>query len=163
MDTGRPYTRLRRSGRQFVGLCPFHQERHPSFCVHPEKKLFYCFGCGAGGDVFDFVKRVKACDFPDALRIIAEFLSWGSPRERAREARERFRAGEGAKPLGLRSKPVAIARTVRLESRAGVLAKLEATNERLARIAACGSWPSLDCAVERAIEEERVRGAGSFT
>src|ERR1700693_5643476 len=97
MDTGRPYTRLRRSGRQFVGLCPFHQERHPSFCVHPEKKLFYCFGCGAGGDVFDFVKRVKACDFPDALRIIAEFLSWGSPRERAREGRERFRAGEGAK------------------------------------------------------------------
>ena len=107
--------------------------------------------------------RVEGCDFLDALQIVAEFLSWGSPRERAREARERFRVGVGVKPLGLRSKPPVIARTSRVESRADLLAKLDATNERLARIAASASWPSLDCAVERAIEEERVSGAGSFT
>ena len=49
------YTLLRRADRQFVGLCPLHRERHPSFYVHPEKKVFFCFGCGAGGDLFDFV------------------------------------------------------------------------------------------------------------
>src|SRR5712692_5088982 len=76
------YMRLRRSGRQYVGLCPFHSERHPSFFVEPERKIWKCFGCDVGGDVFDFVMRVKGCDFSDALRIVAEFLSWGSPRER---------------------------------------------------------------------------------
>ncbi len=155
------YTRLRRAGRQFVGLCPFHQERHPSFYVEPERKIWKCFGCGAGGDLFDFIMRAEGCDFPDALRIVAEFSVGGSPRERASEASEQFRAGVGAKPLGLRSKPSFIAR--RIESRADVLAKLDATNERLAGVAACHSWPSLDCAAERAIEEERARDAGSFT
>ncbi|HEY6346500.1 MAG TPA: CHC2 zinc finger domain-containing protein [Bryobacteraceae bacterium] len=158
------YTSLRQSRRQYVGLCPFHAERHPSFYIHPEKKIFYCFGCGAGGDVFDFIMRLERCDFLDALRIVHEFsggVAGGS--ERVRSTRERFAAGEGAKPLGLRSKPLPIARTFRVESRADLLAKLDATNERLARIAACGSWPSLDCAVERAIEEERLRAAVSFT
>ncbi len=64
------YIRLRRSGRQFVGLCPLHQERHPSFYVHPEKQVFYCFGCGAGGDVFDFVMGVEHCGFLRALDIL---------------------------------------------------------------------------------------------
>jgi hypothetical protein len=67
------YTRLRRAGQQFVGLCPFHSERHPSFYIHPEKKSFYCFGCGAGGDVFDFVMRIEHCDFSRAMRLVADF------------------------------------------------------------------------------------------
>jgi CHC2 zinc finger len=137
------YTRLRRSGRQFVGLCPFHSERHPSFYVHPEKKIFYCFGCGAGGDLFSFVMRAESCDFSDALRIVA---SWGSPRERASEARSRFRAGVGAKPLAPRSGAACIARKPEPKPRA---------------IPGLGDWPSLACAAER--EAEAVRGADSFT
>ncbi len=67
------FTRLRRSGRQLLGLCPLHQERCPSFHVHPEKQVFKCFGCGVGGDVFEFVMRATGCDFRRALEIVFEF------------------------------------------------------------------------------------------
>jgi len=63
------YTRLRRSGRQFVGLCPFHPETHPSFFVDPVKKIFYCHGCQAGGDLLEFIMRAENCGFSDAMRI----------------------------------------------------------------------------------------------
>ncbi len=65
------YVSLRRSGRRYVGLCPFHAERTPSFTVDRERGLFYCFGCGAGGDVFDFFMRVHNLSFPEALRELA--------------------------------------------------------------------------------------------
>ena len=68
------FTALRRSGRQFVGHCPLHTERNSSFYVNPEKQVFYCFGCGAGGDVFAFVMRAVGCSFYRALEIVAEFL-----------------------------------------------------------------------------------------
>jgi len=64
--------RLKRSGRYLMGLCPFHGERHPSFCVDPERQLFYCFGCGAGGDVFNFVMRLHNYTFHEALSFLAE-------------------------------------------------------------------------------------------
>lgn len=67
------FTRLRRVGRQLIGLCPIHRERHPSFYVHPQKQVFYCFGCGAGGDLFVFVMRATGCDFRRALQIASEF------------------------------------------------------------------------------------------
>ena len=102
------YTRLRRVGRQWGGLCPVHSERHPSFYVHLEKKVFYCFGCGAGGDVFDFVMWVERCDFLRALEIVAS--SPGVARESEPQSGSRVRAGVGAKPLGLRSRPAEIAR-----------------------------------------------------
>lgn len=63
------YTRLRRSGRQLVGLCPFHSEAHPSFFVDPNKKIFYCHGCQAGGDLLEFIMRAENCDFSDAMHI----------------------------------------------------------------------------------------------
>jgi predicted RNA-binding Zn-ribbon protein involved in translation (DUF1610 family) len=64
------YTRLRKAGRQYVGLCPFHSERHPSFYVEPVRKLWNCFGCGLGGDVLSFVMRVEGCNFVSALRFL---------------------------------------------------------------------------------------------
>jgi DNA primase len=67
------FTGLRRSGHQLVGLCPLHKEHNPSFFVHPEKQCFKCFGCGAGGDLFEFVMRATGCNFPRALEIVAEF------------------------------------------------------------------------------------------
>lgn len=66
------YTSLRRSGRQLKGLCPFHSESHPSFCVDPVKKIYYCHGCQAGGDIFKFIMRAAHCDFFEALRISSE-------------------------------------------------------------------------------------------
>jgi len=66
------YVRLKKTGKDFSGLCPFHQEKTPSFTVSPIKQIFYCFGCGKGGDIFNFVMEMERCEFPDALGLVAE-------------------------------------------------------------------------------------------
>ncbi len=67
---GRTVT-LTRKGRRLVGLCPFHREKTPSFGVSPDRQLYHCFGCQAGGDVFDFVMRLEGLEFPEAARLLA--------------------------------------------------------------------------------------------
>ncbi len=62
---------LKKSGRNFLGLCPFHAEKTPSFSVNREKQIFYCFGCGAGGNVFTFLMKHDAMSFPEAVRALA--------------------------------------------------------------------------------------------
>jgi len=66
------YVRLTRAGSQFKGRCPFHEEKTPSFYVHPVKQFFKCYGCGAGGDVFKFVQLKEKVDFLEARRMLAE-------------------------------------------------------------------------------------------
>ena len=63
--------RLKRAGRNHLGLCPFHSEKTPSFSVNAERGFFHCFGCGAGGTVFDFVMRTEGVTFPEAVRLLA--------------------------------------------------------------------------------------------
>src|SRR4051812_38242276 len=63
---------LKRSGRAFVGLCPFHQEKTPSFRIDPQRGTFRCFGCNAGGDAFTFVMRARGATFPEAVHACAE-------------------------------------------------------------------------------------------
>src|SRR3979490_2019094 len=66
-------TELRRAGaNRFEGLCPFHEERTPSFGVDPVKKVYHCFGCGAGGDVFTFVQEIEGLDFVGSLEYLAD-------------------------------------------------------------------------------------------
>jgi DNA primase len=65
------YVTLRKQGPRHWGLCPFHSEKTPSFQVHEDRQIFYCFGCGAGGDLFGFRMRHDGLDFPDAVRAIA--------------------------------------------------------------------------------------------
>ncbi|MDH3284635.1 MAG: DNA primase [Acidobacteriota bacterium] len=72
---------LRKAGHSLVGLCPFHQEKTPSFRVDRDKGLFYCFGCQAGGDVFTFVKTIHGLEFPDAVKLLGDRL--GIPRPSA--------------------------------------------------------------------------------
>ena len=62
------YLPLKRAGANFVALCPFHKEKTPSFNVNPQRQVFHCFGCHAGGDVFEFVKQYENIDFPEAVR-----------------------------------------------------------------------------------------------
>ena len=66
------YVRLQRRGRRFVGLCPFHTEKTPSFTVTPERNLFYCFGCQKGGSMLDLVMELEKLSFPEAFRLLAE-------------------------------------------------------------------------------------------
>jgi DNA primase len=62
---------LKKAGKNFVGLCPFHAEKTPSFTVSPEKQIFYCFGCGAGGNIFSFLMKTDGLAFPEAARSLA--------------------------------------------------------------------------------------------
>lgn len=66
------YVSLKKRGANYQACCPFHSEKTPSFNVHPGKGIYKCFGCGAGGGVFDFVMQIEGCSFPEAVRIIAE-------------------------------------------------------------------------------------------
>lgn len=65
------YVTLRKRGREYVGLCPFHAEKTPSFSLNVEKQVWHCYGCDAGGDLISFVKRYENVEFPDALRMLA--------------------------------------------------------------------------------------------
>ena len=65
-------TDLRRVGTRWTGLCPFHDERTPSFSVNAEEKLYYCFGCGEGGDAFKFVQETEGVGFAGALEYLAD-------------------------------------------------------------------------------------------
>ena len=66
------YVTLKKRGANYLARCPFHSEKTPSFTVHAGKGLFKCFGCGAGGSIFDFIMRIESCAFPEAVRIVAE-------------------------------------------------------------------------------------------
>jgi DNA primase len=83
------YVRLKKSGQNFTGLCPFHSEKTPSFAVHPVKQIYHCFGCGAGGDVFKFVMEMDKVTFPEAVRAVAEKCGIAVPRARERTPEER--------------------------------------------------------------------------
>ena len=90
------YVRLKKAGAQnYAGLCPFHQEKTPSFSVHATRQFYHCFGCGASGDIFSFVQKLENITFPEAVRAVAQKvgiplpkMSYSSPAE-AEEAKLR--------------------------------------------------------------------------
>lgn len=71
VDVVSQYVQLKKSGTNYFGLCPFHNEKTPSFSVSPDKQIFHCFGCGAGGGVITFVMKAEGLEFPDAVRYLA--------------------------------------------------------------------------------------------
>lgn len=72
---------LRRRGKTLVGLCPFHNEKTPSFTVYPNTHSFYCFGCGAGGDVISFVRRIDNLDYVEAVKAVAQMAGMSMPED----------------------------------------------------------------------------------
>lgn len=83
------YVKLQKKGANYFGLCPFHNEKSPSFSVSPGKQMYYCFGCGAGGNVITFIMEYENYSFPEALRYLAERVGMELPKEeQSKEARE---------------------------------------------------------------------------
>lgn len=95
VDVISDHVKLRRSGRGFVGLCPFHNEKTPSFNVTPDLGIYKCFGCGAGGDVFNFVMEMEGVGFSEAVRSLAERYGVDIPVDRSDEPDEEHQLREG--------------------------------------------------------------------
>lgn len=125
------YTRLRRAGNQYRGLCPFHRESNASLYIDSRRKIWKCYGCERGGDVFDFVMLAEHCDFSSALRILSDFVFGVAEASEARRA-ERLGRGEGAEGPSAREAGVIHSPN----TRTAILARLDATARREAAIRA---------------------------
>ena len=168
------HTRLKKAGRAWKGLCPFHNERTPSFTVDRDKGLYHCFGCGAGGDVIHFVRQIDRLDFPEAIEALASRFGVAIPKRVSRgphdeqreklyaavAAAQRFYAAELAKPgnraaayLEERGVPAAVAKAL------GV-GYAPAGWETLAK-GLGGAWPE-SLLVEAGLLQPRSEGRGSY-
>ena len=84
------YVKLQKKGSSYFGLCPFHNEKSPSFSVNRGKQMYYCFGCGAGGNVFTFIMEYENYSFVEAFKMLAERAGVDIPEvEYSKEAKER--------------------------------------------------------------------------
>ena len=168
------HTRLKKAGRSWKGLCPFHNERTPSFTVDRDKGLYHCFGCGAGGDVIHFLRQIDRLDFPEAVEALAARFGVAIPRRAARgpqdeqrekllaavAAAQKFYAAELAKPgnpaaayLEQRAVPEAVAKAL------GV-GYAPAGWETLAK-GLGGNWPE-SLLVDAGLLQRRSEGHGSY-
>ncbi len=156
------HTKLKKAGRSWKGLCPFHNERTPSFTVDRDKGLYHCFGCGAGGDVIHFVRQIDRLDFPEAVEALASRFGVKIPKRASRGPRDdrrekllevlaaaqRFYSAELGKP-GSRA--------------AAYLAKRGVPEEFVKRLAlghAPDSWDALTAALGGAYPESLLAEAG---
>jgi len=80
------FVSLKKTGQNWVGLCPFHSEKTPSFTVSPGKQVYHCFGCGAGGDVIGFLMKMDGSTFPETVKLLAERLGIPILQQRGAEA-----------------------------------------------------------------------------
>ncbi len=81
VDVVSGYVKLQRRGSSYLGLCPFHNEKTPSFSVSPDKQIYHCFGCGAGGNVITFLMEYENYSFQEALGILAQRAGISLPKE----------------------------------------------------------------------------------
>lgn len=86
VDVVSAYVKLKRSGGNLFGLCPFHSEKSPSFSVSPSKQIYYCFGCGAGGNVISFIMQYENCSFQEALKTLADRAGVALPEQETDQA-----------------------------------------------------------------------------
>ncbi|MDO4298078.1 MAG: DNA primase [Lachnospiraceae bacterium] len=85
------YVKLQRKGSSYFGLCPFHNEKSPSFSVSPSKQMYYCFGCGAGGNVFTFIREYENFTFPEAVKLLADRAGIALPEQEYSEENKKKR------------------------------------------------------------------------
>jgi len=112
------YVGLKKSGVNYLGLCPFHTEKTPSFNVNPAKGIYHCFGCGVGGDVVSFIMRIEGMAFPEAVRFLARRVGVEIP-DRPQTDAEKRRADEREHLYEVHETAVRYYEKVLLESKAG--------------------------------------------
>jgi DNA primase len=95
VDVVSDYVKLKRSGNSYTGLCPFHNEKSPSFHVNPQLKIYKCFGCGAGGDVFNFVMDIEGIGFVEAMKSLADRFNVTIPEMESDESEAGYQLTEG--------------------------------------------------------------------
>ncbi len=168
------HTRLRKAGRSWKGLCPFHNERTPSFTVDRDKGLYHCFGCGAGGDVIHFVRQIDRLDFPEAIEVLAARFGVAIPKRVARGPRDvererlfsavaaaqRFYAAELAKPGNVAAEYLEKRAVPEAVSRALGVGYAPAGWETLVK-GLGGAWPEA-VLVEAGLLQPRSEGRGSY-
>ncbi|MCP4374313.1 MAG: DNA primase [Deltaproteobacteria bacterium] len=113
---------LKKAGKNYIGLCPFHSEKTPSFTVSPEKKIFHCFGCQAGGNVFTFMMKNEGISFPEAVRIIAAKCGINIPAQRLSQDQKR-KISEREKLLDVNRQAMNYFSNILLSSSTGKIAK----------------------------------------
>jgi hypothetical protein len=163
--------RLRRRGRNFWALCPFHRETHASFSVRPDLGLFYCFGCRVGGDVFTFEMLRSHCTFPEAIRRVALFagLNPQSPSLLWRLGEQVISRVEGPRVRKFFASPPKVGerrRRSRLPAgaaRARMIGKRKLACLLPRRIVPVTNLPPVSCAADAADCESRGGGAFIYT
>jgi DNA primase len=135
VDVAGEHVRLKKKGRTWEGLCPFHEEKTPSFSIDAEKGLYYCFGCHQGGDVFKFVMQLENLNFPEAVERLAHRYGVTLP-PRSPQARERRDAGDRQRVLLDEAQAFFVSC---LEEPRGVQARAELERRGFAR----ESWPEV--------------------
>lgn len=121
-DVVSSYVHLTRKGNNLWGLCPFHNEKTPSFSVSPDKQIYHCFGCGKGGGVISFIMEIENLPFPDAVRLLPSGRGWRCPTQ----APMTPGAKSGPGPRGNRTRP-----------------GFTTTTSRAPAVRGCGTiWPS---------------------
>lgn len=91
VDVVSEYVKLERKGKDYFGLCPFHKEKTPSFSVVPSKQIFYCFGCGKGGNVFQFIMNAENLDYLESVRLLADRAKIQLPEGESEEEKEKLK------------------------------------------------------------------------
>lgn len=112
------YVPLRHNGGNFLGLCPFHSEKTPSFTVNPAREIFHCFGCGVGGNVFSFIMKIEGLNFPEAVKLLAR-KSGIEIEERQLTPAERKSQDEYAQFLRINDLSISYYRSILLTSQEG--------------------------------------------
>jgi len=151
------YVALKQAGKTYKALCPFHAEKTPSFVVSPEKQLFHCFGCGAGGDVFSFVMKAENVDFAEAVRILADRagVALVASSKEAREAQERRAAVYEANEAACEYFQEVLAGNPEAESARAYLRKRGLSEETVKRFRLGFAPPSWD-ALLRALTRKKI-------